>query len=274
MNDYLLAALARERHNTLLAEAAAFRRARQARTHQQTARDTARATRRWRLRWRLVHRAGPVDRDAGMSTRLANRRTAAPTGRPADHRLRQVGERVKLRDGLDVLIRPVRHDDAALLVDGFDRLGAQSRQFRFLTAKNYLSPSELCYLTDIDHHNHEALGALDPVDGRGLGVARYIRAADNVQAAEIAVTIVDEWQGRGLGSELLTRLTGRALGEGIRRFTALVAADNQAVVALLRSLPGDLVLVGHGHGALEYEISLERPQQVASLPSGRTSATR
>lgn len=78
-----------------------------------------------------------------------------------------------LRDGSDVLIaretfiarlvhRPVRHDDAVMLVDGFDRLGAQSRRFRFLTAKNYLSPSELRSLTDIDHHDHEALGALAP----------------------------------------------------------------------------------------------------------------
>jgi RimJ/RimL family protein N-acetyltransferase len=208
-----------------------------------------------------------------MSTRLASRRTVAHTGRPASHWSRQAGERAMLRDESDVLIRPVRHDDAVLLADGFDRLGAQSRRFRFLTAKNYLSPSELRYLTDIDHHDHEALGALTPVNARGLGVARYVRATADPQAAEIAVTIVDEWQGRGLGSELLTRLTDRALEEGIRRFTALVAADNQAVIALLRSLPGDLVLVGYGHGALEYEISLARPQEAASLASGRASAT-
>lgn len=151
-----------------------------------------------------------------------------------------------LRDGSDVLIRPVRHDDAALLAGGFDRLSAQSRRFRFLTAKNFLSPSELRYLTEIDHHDHEALGALDPVDRRGLGIAIYIRAADDPQAAEIAVIIIDQWQGRGLGSELLTRLTDRARAEGIRRFTALVAADNHAVIALLHSLPGHLVLVGHG----------------------------
>ncbi len=62
----------------------------------------------------------------------------------------------------------------------------QSRRFRFLMAKNYLSQSELRYLTEIDHHDHEALAALDPVDGRGLGVTRYVRAAEDPQAAEIA----------------------------------------------------------------------------------------
>jgi GNAT superfamily N-acetyltransferase len=73
-------------------------------------------------------------------------------------------------------------------------------------------------------------------NGRGVGIARYIRHAEGPQAAEIAVTIVDEWQGRGLGTELLTRLTGRARQEGIHRFTALVADDNIAMAGLLRSM--------------------------------------
>lgn len=66
----------------------------------------------------------------------------------------------------------------------------------------------------------------------------------------------------------------QALEEGARGFTPLIAADNQAVIALLRSLPGDLVLAGHGHGALEYEINLDRPQEMALLASGQASATR
>ena len=66
-------------------------------------------------------------------------------------------------------------------------------------------------------------------DGRGVGIARYVRDAEDPQAAEIAVTIVDDWQGRGLGTELLAQLSDRARQEGIRRFTALVAADNAAV---------------------------------------------
>jgi RimJ/RimL family protein N-acetyltransferase len=54
--------------------------------------------------------------------------------------------------------------------------------------------------------------------------------------AEIAVTIVDDWQGRGLGTALLTRLSGRARCEGIHRFTALVAEDNTAMAGLLRNM--------------------------------------
>jgi GNAT superfamily N-acetyltransferase len=142
--------------------------------------------------------------------------TAAAAGRP-----------VVLRDGSAVLIRPVRRADARLLADNF---------------------------TDVDHHNHEALGALDHADGRGVGIARYIRDAADPQAAEIAVTVIDDWQGRGLGTELMAQLSERARSEGIRRFTALVAADNPAMARLLRNVQADLVR--REPGALQYEIML------------------
>ena len=105
----------------------------------------------------------------------------AGTGRPPRmvrrrhrHRTAAHGSRVRLRDGSAVLIRPVRSSDAPFLAEGFARLSARSRWMRFLTVKNELSPAELRYLTDIDHHDHEALGALNR-DGRGVGVARYVR---------------------------------------------------------------------------------------------------
>ena len=85
-----------------------------------------------------------------------------------------------------------------------------SRQLRFLRGENELSPAELRYFTGIDRHDHEALGAMGPADGRGVGIARYIRDHDDPQAAEIAVTSVDDWQGRGLGTELLAQLSDRA----------------------------------------------------------------
>src|ERR1700748_1942166 len=128
---------------------------------------------------------------------------------------------VVLRDGSAVLIRQVRGTDAPLLADGFARLSAASRQMRFLGVKKHLSAAELRYFTDVDHHDHEALGALDWAGGHGVGIARYIRDAGDPQAAEIAVTIVDDLQGRGLGTELLARLSGRARHAGISRFTAL-----------------------------------------------------
>ena len=159
-----------------------------------------------------------------------------------------------LRDGSKVLIRQVQPADAQLLADGFARLSPQSRRLRFLARKDQLSAAELRYFTDVDHHGHEALGALNQADGRGVGIARYVRDAGDPHAAEIAVTVVDDWQGRGLGTELLARLSGRARAEGIRRFTALVSADNAAMTALLRRLCA--APVRREHGTVEWEITL------------------
>lgn len=161
-----------------------------------------------------------------------------------------------LRDGSAVLIREVRAGDAPLLADGFTRLSSKSRQLRFLTGKPNLTTAELRYFTEIDHHNHEALGALDPADGRGLGIARYIRDVEDPERAEVAVTVVDDWQRRGLGTELLGRLTDRARREGIRHFTALVADDNSAVVGLLDDSSVGVHVIQREPGTVEYEIEL------------------
>jgi acetyltransferase len=168
-----------------------------------------------------------------------------------------MGDQAVMHDGSAVLIREVQAGDAPLLADGFGRLSPESRQLRFLTDKSSLTDAELHYLTEIDHHNHEAFGAINPADGRGLGIARYIRDAEDPERAEVAVTVVDDWQRRGIGTELLGRLADRARQEGIRHFTALVAADNHAVVGLLEdSTDFGVRVIEREHGTIEYEIEL------------------
>jgi RimJ/RimL family protein N-acetyltransferase len=164
-----------------------------------------------------------------------------------------------------VLIRQIRRTDAALLAEGFTRLSSESRRSRFLTRKDALSPAELRYFTDVDHLDHEALVALDTVDGRCVGVARYIRAADDPHAAEIAITVVDEWHRRGLGTELVTALAHRARRAGIGRFTALVASENVAVIMLAHNLARGS-LVGREHDTLEFEFVLDRGEAVTMSP--------
>lgn len=161
-----------------------------------------------------------------------------------------------LRDGSAVLIRPVRGSDAPLLADGFARLSARSRQMRFLSPKHSLSAAELRFFTEVDHHDHEAIGALSAADGSGVGIARYVRDTDDPKEAEIALTIVDDWQGRGLGTELLAQLADRARQAGIGRFTATVAYGNAAMARLLQNMGAELA--GHGPGAVEYEVVLDR----------------
>jgi RimJ/RimL family protein N-acetyltransferase len=175
----------------------------------------------------------------------------------------QSGERTAvLRDGSGVLVRQVRSTDILLLA----RLSEQSRRMRFLGKKDQLSAAELRYYADVDHHDHEALIALDPASGRGVGVARYVRDADDPQAAEIALTVADDWQGRGLGTELLARLSHRGRQEGICRFTGVVSFGNVPMGMLLRSVGA--VETHRGLGTVEYDIALVRTEELSTEEYG------
>jgi RimJ/RimL family protein N-acetyltransferase len=245
INDYLRGALAAQRLDALLAEAEAAHRAKQARLRRRQARPSRADKTRfpWLSRWLRWGETRPRAQGPAQAS-LAGADPGAKRHK-----------RIVLRDGSRVLIRQVQSADAPLLAEGFDQLSAESRRARFLTPKKGLSPAELRYFTEVDHHDHEALGAVLHADGRGVGIARYVRHEDDPQAAEIAVTIVDDWQGRGLGTELLTQLAGRASQEGIRRFTAQVAADNLAMIGLLHNMT-DIACVRREYDIWEYEIRL------------------
>ena len=127
------------------------------------------------------------------------------------------GETVRLRDGSRVVIRPVEPADASLVQEGFEHLSAVSRYRRFLFDRPDLTGDEAADLTRLDR-DHQALGAIDPERAVGVGLARYVRDSSLPKRAVAAITVVDSWQGRGLGSELIERLAKRALDAGIEEF--------------------------------------------------------
>jgi GNAT superfamily N-acetyltransferase len=162
-------------------------------------------------------------------------------------------EQVKLRDGSAVIIRPVQPDDKELFVAGWEQFGEESRYRRFLGSKRSLSERELAYFTEVDHVDHEAIGARDAVTGEGVGVARYVRLAGTPEVAEAAVAVVDEWQHRGVGGELLRRLTDRARENGVERFVARLFALNHGMIALFEEL-GELEVRHSGDGQVEIDV--------------------
>jgi nucleotide-binding universal stress UspA family protein/GNAT superfamily N-acetyltransferase len=153
-----------------------------------------------------------------------------------------------------VLVRPITPDDRDALRAGFERLSDGSRYRRFLSPVARLTDSQLDYLTRIDHHDHEALAAVDDTDdGSIVGVARFVRSDES--EAEPAIVVADDWQGRGLGTALLEALAARSREEGIERYRALVLAENQEVLGLLRHV-GEVRQ--HPAGAeLEVEVLLD-----------------
>jgi GNAT superfamily N-acetyltransferase len=141
------------------------------------------------------------------------------------------------------------------LLRGFERLSPQSRYRRFLSPMPELSEETVRYLTEINHDAHEAIIALDEETGEGIGVARYVRHPERPDTAEIAVTVIDDWQGRGVGTLLAGVLSARAREEGITTFTALMLADNDDMMDILSHL-GPVRIVDQEASTVEIEMPI------------------
>jgi acetyltransferase len=144
------------------------------------------------------------------------------------------GPSVRLRDGAEVRIRPIRPDDAAALTALYGRLSPERAYQRFFTVMRRLPPDWARILASVDHDRNEAIVAAGP-DGELVGVARYSSGAE-ADAAEIALVVQDAWQGRGLGGSLLAPLLAHAEGRGITCFRAYVLADNHRMLRLIHDL--------------------------------------
>jgi RimJ/RimL family protein N-acetyltransferase len=161
----------------------------------------------------------------------------------------------RLPGGERIVLRSIRPEDREKLALGMARLSPESRYRRFFSATTSLSEAELDYLTRVDHHDHEALVALDTATEEGIGVARFVRSESEPDVAELAVAVVDPWQGRGVGRALLHRITERARDEGIGRYSAWILAENRPMLELIDDL-GDMRVKGREAGAVEVEVEL------------------
>ena len=174
---------------------------------------------------------------------------------------------VELDDGTPLRLRLGTSDDRDALRAGFERLTPASRAARFFTGMPNLSDPFLDRLLDIDESRHVAIAAEDTsrgsdVDthsmGLGVGVARYITSSTDATRADLAVAVIDEYHGRGVGRLLLEALIDHAIANGVTTWTATVLSVNTKMLRLLASLgatprsdPGDRSIV-------EFEIPLER----------------
>jgi protein lysine acetyltransferase len=148
---------------------------------------------------------------------------------------------VRLADGTDVVLRPIRPSDKALLERGMEQLSPESARLRFLAPKDHLTLAELRYLTEIDYVDHYAVVAVLADDPSTLaGVGRWVRNPARPHEAEIAVAVGDCHQGQGLGTARGEALADAARERGITTFTATMLAENTPAQRLFARLAGRL----------------------------------
>lgn len=163
---------------------------------------------------------------------------------------------VTLADGTQLLIRPIVPGDADALRAGFERLSPHSRYRRFFTPMTRLSDSMLRALTEIDYVDQFAWVALAREGEQmvGVGVGRYVRLPDPT-TAEVALAVIDPYQGRGIGTLLLDALVLEALRAGICRFHGMILAENTPMRGVLEGAEAQFSRDDEP-GATHFEIDL------------------
>lgn len=168
----------------------------------------------------------------------------------------------RLLDGRPLWIGPVTPAAKPLIVRGLERISPETSRRRFFTVRHRFSEQELDAMTQLDGHQRFALGAtvratdgdVDPV-----GVARFARMADAPTAAEVAILVIDAFQGQGVGRVLLKRLASAALARGISRFRGVVLPENKPIIHLLtRYAANPAIIRGDEYLTIDVDLTAAR----------------
>jgi protein lysine acetyltransferase len=139
------------------------------------------------------------------------------------------------RDGTELMLRPVLPGDTQRVAHGHVMFSPETLYRRFLSVRTPTA-TVLTYLFEVDYVDHFVWVVTDGEDGPVIADARFVRDQDNPTVAEIAFTVADEYQGRGIGTVLFAALAVAARVDGISTFHARVLSDNLPARALLDRL--------------------------------------
>jgi acyl-CoA synthetase (NDP forming)/GNAT superfamily N-acetyltransferase len=165
---------------------------------------------------------------------------------------------VVIADGGTVHLRPIRARDADALVAFHAGLSTRTRYLRYFSAYPRIPDRDLFRFTHVDHHDRVAFVA--ELGAQIIAVGRYerTRSEDDPGAdpeAEVAFVVADAHQGRGIGSVLLEHLAAAARESGIRRFHAVVLAENRGMISVFREAGYEISrTLEHGEVTLEFAV--------------------
>ncbi len=158
------------------------------------------------------------------------RATETPAPDTADHPPHWEAD-VVAADGGVLHLRPIAPADADALVAFHARLSERTRYLRYFSAYPRIPERDLVRFTHVDHRDRVAFVAV--LGGEIIAVGRYEREP-GTDEAEVAFVVADAHQGRGIGSVLLEHLAAAARERGIRRFVAIVLAENPGMIRVFR----------------------------------------
>lgn len=160
------------------------------------------------------------------------------------------------KEGAPVFIRPIKSYDGPRLIELFKCLSPQSVFYRFLRELDSLPSEWVDRFTHIDYNRDVAMVAVERSEAgeKMLGVCRIMRSPGSVRG-EIAVVVVDAWQGRGIGTRLIEISMNVARDLGIRAVWGLVSANNTQVLRMAEKM-GFAITKDEDAGLCELEIAL------------------
>jgi acetyltransferase len=178
----------------------------------------------------------------GLDARMVLDTEAAADGRPFPHLAirpypEELERRAALSDGTSVLLRPIRPEDEPRWHEMFSRCSAESIRSRFLSlikGTTHKMAARYCYI-DYDREIAIVAEAIEDGEKKIVGVGRLVSDPDG-QSAEYAVLVVDDWQGRRLGTTLTEYCMRIATRRGIRRVTAITTPENMRMLGVFRRL--------------------------------------
>lgn len=144
---------------------------------------------------------------------------------------------IQLNDGTDIVIRPIRPEDAEIEAQFIRDLSPEAKYFRFMNSVQELSQEMLVRFTQIDYHNEMALIAVIH-NGAGeeqIGVARYTTNLDKT-SCEFALVVSDQWQSRGIAHHLMQNLMEVARDRDLERMEGQVLSNNTKMLELVSTL--------------------------------------
>jgi CRP-like cAMP-binding protein len=178
---------------------------------------------------------------------------------------------IRVRDGTEMLLRPVLPGDDERTVHGSVEFSGETLYRRFMSAR-VPSPALMHYLSEVDYVDHFVWVVTD-LDGSPVADARFVRDEHDSTVAEIAFTVADAYQGRGIGSFLITALAIIARLDGIEKFSARVLSENAPMRAIMdrhgalweRDDPGIVTTVMAVPGVADLELDGELARKIKDV---------